>query len=106
MSKTEAKWAERVRQWRDSGKGVKEFAEGQPYKASTLRWWGTELRRREEGAAGRSRIPMARVVRRTRSPVSAAASMVVEIAGARIAVERGFDADLLSELVRALAGAR
>jgi hypothetical protein len=32
--------------------------------------------------------------------------MVVEVSGARISVERGFDAELLSEVVRALGRAR
>ena len=111
MTGTEAKWAERVREWRESGKRAEEFAAGQPFAASTLRWWGTELRRRVEGGGGRGgeeSIPMARVVRRVRPrvPESGPGGVVVEVSGARITVARGFDAELFSEVVRALAGAR
>ena len=51
---------------------------------------------------------MARVVRRVRprAPESGPGSVVVEVSGARITVGRGFDAELFSEVVRALAGAR
>jgi hypothetical protein len=109
MTETEAKWAERIEQWKQSGQRATEFAEGQPYKASTLIWWSTELRRRAQGgesrgAAGKTRkIPMARVVTRARvdSTISAA-GLIVEVSGARIALQRGFDAELLSQVVRAL----
>ena len=112
MTETETKWAERIREWKDSGKRAEEFAIGQPYKASTLKWWSTELRRRIERRAGPTRergaaraIPMARVVARAR-PHLAAERVVVEVSGARITVERGFDAELLSEVVSVLGGAR
>jgi hypothetical protein len=121
MTETEAKWSERVREWRGSGKGAQEFAAGRSYKASTLRWWATELRRRapEEGRQAKApvrkaeeTIAMARVVTRgPRNPATVAApaavgGVVVEVSGARIALTRGFDAELLSEVVRVLAGAR
>jgi hypothetical protein len=110
MTETETKWADRVREWEEGEKTAEEFTAGQPYKASTLRWWRTEIRRRSGGGARRSKdhvgesIPMVRVVRRTRQ--RAPESMVVEVSGARISVERGFDAELLSEVVRALGRAR
>jgi hypothetical protein len=126
MTKTEATWADRVRDWKESGKSAEDFATGQPFKGSTLRWWGTELRRRREarasmgGRGGRASgalksIPMARVVRRRRyvddasaeAQTSASASaMVVEVSGARITLTQGFDADLFSEVVRALGRGR
>ena len=124
MTKTEEKWAERVREWKDSGKLAEAFTKGQPYKASTLRWWAAELRRRGErgglqAAAPRNpsvvSIPMARVLRRRRlgaadgvaGAVGAVAkAVVVEVAGARIPLSPGFDPELLSDVVRALAGAR
>ena len=121
MTETETKWAERVREWRDSGKGAEEFAAGQPYKASTLRWWGTEVRRRAEARTGRREgrgrkrtesIAMARVVRRRTHPRTSGVDLmggggvVVEVSGARVTVARGFDAEVLSAVVRILAGAR
>jgi hypothetical protein len=45
MTKTDAKWLERIRQWKESGKTAEEFAVGQPFKASTLKWRAAELRR-------------------------------------------------------------
>lgn len=118
MTETEKKWVDRVRQWKDSGQGAEEFASGQPYKASTLKWWATELRRRAEGRSRVSRprsggapIRMARVVSRRggRSMVQGQAAgngLVVEVSGARISLTRGFDAGLLAEVVRALGGER
>jgi hypothetical protein len=114
MTGTERKWVERVHEWKDSGKRAEEFATGRPYKASTLRWWATKLRRGPERSSewGADSIPMARVVRRSHprelelGPADIAArGVVVEVSGARIAVTRGFDAELLSEVVRVLAGA-
>jgi hypothetical protein len=112
MTETEAKWADRVRQWKASRKTREEFSMGQPFKSSTLGWWATELRRRaaldRRGSAGErssDTIRMAQVVRvGTRRPSSS--GLVLEVSGARIAIERGFDADLLSEVVRAIGGAR
>ena len=49
MTETEKKWVERIREWKGSGHGAEELAAGRPYKASTLKWWATELRRRADG---------------------------------------------------------
>lgn len=118
MTETETKWAERVREWGESGRTAKEFATGRSYKASTLQWWASELRQRAKGGrqqgkalvrgTGRT-IAMARVVMRAgpRNPSAATEKgVVVEVSGARIALARGFDAELFSEVVRALAGSR
>ena len=118
MTETETKWAERIEQWKESGQKAAEFASGQPYKASTLVWWSTELRRRAEGRVRqakprgvRNKIPLARVVpvRRPRSTSTVhegRSRIVVEVSGARISLERGFDAELLGEVVRVLGGTR
>jgi len=45
MTATDAKWTERIRQWKESGKTAEEFAVGQPFKPSTLKWRASELRR-------------------------------------------------------------
>ncbi len=60
MTETEAKWSERIQQWKESGKKAAEFAVGQPYKASTLVWWATELRRRTQGRVRQSKPGPAR----------------------------------------------
>ena len=73
-----------------------------------------ELRRAAEGGsrygkghAGNGAIRLARVV--PRAPASAPGldgGVVVEVSGARISVSRGFDAELLTDVVRALGAVR
>src|SRR5512133_416083 len=46
MRKTEAKWVERGLQWKASGVGAEQFAQGKGYRPSTLLWYSTRLRRR------------------------------------------------------------
>lgn len=108
MTKTDEKWIERIREWKASGQTAEDFAAGQPYKASTLKWRAALLRRSDEGGAqdrnsesSTGAIRMARVVpvaRGDERPVG----LMVEVSGARIALTRGFDAQLLAEVVRAL----
>jgi hypothetical protein len=112
MTKTDARWLERIRQWKESGKTAEEFAVGQPFKASTLKWRAAELRRTEgggkrygKGSAVDGSVRFARVVSVPRSRDKTAVpsgSVVVEVSGARISLSRGFDAALLVEVVRAL----
>jgi len=116
MTKTDAKWLERVRQWQESGQTAEEFAIGQPFKASTLKWRAAELRRAAEGGGryGKGQavggaVRLARVVPVPRARDNASATsggVVVEVSGARILLSRGFDAKLLTDLVRALGAAR
>lgn len=114
MTETETKWSERIQQWKESGKKAAEFAAGQPYKASTLVWWATELRRRSQAGAPQSKrrqsagkIRMARVVPVGRPLTKLPAQgLILEVSGARISLDRGFDAELLSEVVRVLGGKR
>lgn len=113
---TEAIWAERVEEWRGSGKTAPEFTADKPYASSTLQWAASRLRRGASGGGkrrvvqkGRIRragaatgeVPMAEVVRRS-GRASGAADVVVDIAGARISVRRGFDTALLRAVVQAL----
>lgn len=114
-AETEAVWSERVEEWRGSGKSAPEFAAGKPYASSTLQWAASRLRR--SGGGGRKRrierasrppaggIELTEVVRRPERG-AVAEGMVLEVAGARIAVRRGFDAALLRDVVQALRGAR
>ena len=113
-AETAAKWAERVRVWRASGASAATFAAGQGFAASTLRWWDSKLTQ-----AAKPRVAMARVVRRAAGRPEAAdvaatssgatpsaSALTLEVDGARIVVRRGFDAELLRQLVRAIGGAR
>ena len=113
-AETAAKWAERVRVWRASGASAATFAAGQGFAASTLRWWDSKLTQ-----AAKPRVAMARVVRRdagrpeaaevaatSSGATPSASALTLEVDGARIVVRRGFDAELLRQLVRAIGGAR
>jgi len=105
MTETQKKWQERVIAWKASGKTCEEFVEGQGYAATTLRQWVFQLRKKEREAKAET-VTMARVVRQERPSNSASIAMVVDIAGARIEVRRGFDRGLLRELVAALTETR
>jgi hypothetical protein len=110
-----AVWSERIEEWERSGKSAPEFAAGKPYKGSTLVWAKSRLRRgkkvegkrasrgsalkRSSGDTGKVR--MAEVIRRA-PRADVAESLVVDIAGARISVHRGFDTALLRAVVHAL----
>ena len=111
MTTTDEKWIERIRQWKESGKTADEFAAGQSFKASTLKWRAAGLRRSAEGGdrhdEGRAPIRMARVVSRGRSDAGlGTGGVIIEVSGVRIALARGFDAKLLIEVVRVLGAAR
>jgi len=114
-AETAAKWAERVRGWRASGASAASFAAGQGFAASTLRWWDSKLTQ-----AAKPRVAMARVVRSAaRKPAEAAEgvatsrvaspnapTLTLEVEGVRVVVRRGFDAELLRQLVHAIGGGR
>jgi hypothetical protein len=117
---TRAKWAERIRQWRDSGQSAEEFAAGKDYEASALRWAASQLREEKERltmplarTSGRSRVAASVVPAaagtqfmqvRVRQAEAPSAEMTVEVGGARIRVTRGVDMGLLGDVVRALQG--
>lgn len=112
-AETRAVWAERVEEWRKSGKSAPDFAADKAYAGSTLQWAASRLKQaqarpRRSGAGRRAsvgEIRMAEVVRRA-SPETAVAEMVIEVAGTRIGVRRGFDRALLREVVSALSEGR
>lgn len=114
MTETDEKWLERIRLWKASGQTAEAFAVGQPFKASTLKWRAAELRRAAEGGkrygkgqAVNGSIRLARVVSRARDRApTQGGGVVVEVSGARISLSRGFDAELLTEVVRALGAVR
>lgn len=102
MTDNARKWLERVREWRASGMTAPSFASGQGYAPSTLRYWASQLRHEESAPAqGRAlrRVRLARVEIAASSP---ATPVVVDVAGARIEVQAGFDRALLREVVDAL----
>jgi hypothetical protein len=104
MKTTAAVWSERVRAWRASGLSATDFAKPEGYRGKTLSWWASELKRREREKA--SAVPKVAMVRVRRRPTDHDATIFVVVAGAQIAVRRGFDATLLREIVGALGAAR
>ncbi len=96
---TAAEWAERVRAWRESGKSAPEFAASKGYPEKLLRWWSTELARRERKKA------TARLARVVPAP-AASAPLTVVVGAARVEVRAGFDRALLRQVIEALGGAR
>lgn len=103
MTETESKWGARVEQWRASGKSAPDFAQGQGFEASTLRYWASRLKHLPQSLAKPApRVRMVRV-RRTPRPVPVEA-IVVAIGTARIEVHDGFDQALLRQVVDALTG--
>ncbi len=99
-------WAKRVAEWKASGLSSPEFCTGKEFTAGGLRHWAYRL---EHGdPPRRRRVRLARVVR-TRTGAHAPASsgdrpteIVVEIAGARILVQPGFDRETVAALVEVL----
>jgi hypothetical protein len=120
MTRTEAKWAERVREWRASGETAERFAEGRQFEASTLRYWASRLKLSAQSPvetappappAPKPTLAMARVVRprrksRPAARAAASAELAISVGTARITVGRGFDAELLREVITALGGPR
>jgi transposase len=106
MTSTEAKWSARVSEWRASGQTAKEFCEGKDFTAGGLRYWSSRLRQGKEKATATEAVRIARVVRAESLPAPIDASLFVEVAGARVGVQRGFDPEVLRAVVAALGGGR
>lgn len=104
-------WVERIEEWTRSGQSAAEFAEGKPFTSGTLMWAASRLRNGAQGRGKRRtsrpraerqpKIEMAEVVRH-RSRPAGIESVTLEIGGARVLVQRGFDRSLLRDVVVAL----
>lgn len=86
-------WAKRVASWRASGQTADAFAAGRGFAASTLRWWGSRLGRRDSG-----------FVQVVTAPVAVARDGVVEldVGGVRVLVRVGFDRAVLAAVLDVL----
>jgi hypothetical protein len=94
---TAATWSERVRAWRASGETAAAFAEGKGFAGSTLRFWATRLKSAPLPSSPR----IVQLVARSAAPTE----LLVEVGAARVRVGRGFDRELLADVVGALSGA-
>jgi|SRR5579864_400001 len=107
MTETETKWSERVREWKASGKTAKQFVEGRDFKASTLVYWASCLRRGSGAETRRGkREPRVRMARVVAVPARGDDAVVILVGAARVAVRAGFDRALLRQVVEALGNER
>jgi hypothetical protein len=92
-----AEWRREVEGWRASGESMEAYARRRGYSKSSLGRWSSAYRPAPTDDAPRMvRLEVARAAAVSR------ASVVVQIGGARVVVEPGFDAELLREVVDAL----
>ena len=89
---TETTWAKRVAAWRASGLTAAEFSAGRGFAASTLRWWASRLRHAKKAP----QLALARLVARPSMSPARHASIVVELAGARVLVPSDVDREALA----------
>jgi hypothetical protein len=85
-------WQREVEAWRASGGSAGAFAKSRGYSASSLIRWGE--RTPKQSFVRLEVVPSAKV--------AASSALVVEVGGATIRVEQGFDAALLRDVVGAL----
>ena len=93
--KTSRSWDEHVRRWRNSGLSAREYAHREGLSAATLYGWSSRLGQVAEPIAGHF-IEVA-------PPQAASRGLELRIGAAvSITVERGFDPQLLREVVSSL----
>ena len=102
MTATEAKWQARVEAWKRSGLSAPAFCKDKDYRDGGLRYWASRLRRAGL-AEDKPAMRLARVV--TSAEFRAETPIVVEVAGVRVGVCRGFDPEAL-RAVLAIVGER
>lgn len=99
-----AEWAQRVSEWRASGKTSREFCAGRGYSAQNLLHWSSELRRSGTARSGTAPRPAAqgvafsRVIRRASSP----GLIVVRTKRARVEIMPNADRATLAMVFEAL----
>jgi len=86
----QAKWAERVAEWRESGLSADAFCQDKDYSGGALRGWACKLRR----VGGSKEVRLARIVRAS-DPLAEDTPVLLETGAVRIAVRRGFDPEVL-----------
>lgn len=110
MTGTESKWAERVQTWKSSGQSADDYARGQGFAASTLRWWASRLGRKVSAEPGvaepKAAAPRVRMLRVVSAAKPTTRSLTIRVGAAYVEVGAGFDRALLRELVETLGGER
>lgn len=88
---TESKWAAHVAAWRGSGLSAAAFCANRGITTSSLRHWAKRLR----DSSPVPEVRLARVV----APGASDEPVVIETRGVRVSVRRGFDRDVLREVL-------
>src|SRR5258708_23743690 len=112
MRMSAGKWSELVSAWEASGESARSFADAQGVSEGSLRWWKSELARRNRReparrspgpGRGRAGVALAKVVREGEEAPSSTESItspvVIAIGPVKILVEHDFDALLLRATV-------
>ena len=95
--KTSRSWDEHVRRWRESGLTAREYANREGLRTSTLYGWSTRLNRGDRSEPAR----FIEISAPAAPPSVSAIQLRIGVAVV-IAVEPGFDAQLLRDVVTAL----
>lgn len=102
MTETERAWSSRIAAWRASGESARSYGARIGFAPATLRWWVSELGRR--GIAipeAASEVRLARVQVRAAGVVRSDSGVRLTVGSLGIAVERGFDVDVLRAVLDA-----
>jgi len=114
---TAAKWTERIRDWRASGLSASQYVAGKEFEASTLRYWASRLKPASTATTAPTAttprlvelVPRSRSRAQSPSPSPVArceSDLVIEVGAVRVRVGRGFDRELLADVVGVLGGTR
>lgn len=94
-------WENRINQYRDSGKSVREWCEANNVRAERLWYWLRRYKTDKNTPLIQSKqwLP---VEVREHSPINKDNSLMIRVGEAQIEVKEGFDPTLLSQVVSAL----
>lgn len=96
----ERQWAERVAEWRASGRSARAYCEGRDFNHRDLYRWGQRLKRAAPRRAPAGAVQMVRVESRKVTPPQAA--LTIELGATRVAVPAGYDGATLRTVLEAL----
>jgi len=97
-----SEWSERVKDWRQSGLTARAYAKERGWSWQSLRYWSSELGKRQRLPAGAPSPRAPRMVRVRATERRESAGFTLRVNGAELDVRSGFDAGLLREVLSAL----
>jgi transposase len=96
-------WKGLVREWWASGLTAEQFSKERGFPRARLWGWSSRLRKAEREATGGDGVRLVRVLRRKSAP-EGAATVTVELQGARVVVQPGVDRATLVAVLEAVDG--